>query len=69
VVNEKPEGTFLRMQQIRDSGSVQFKSRHRRKNGGLMDLDISIAYSSHRGGLYICFGRICTGTGSQTAGS
>ena len=76
VENEKPEEILLRMQHIKNSGSVQFKSRHRKKNGGLLDLDISISYSSHRGGLYICFGRSLAEAGSvhglspvHTAGS
>ncbi len=67
VVDEIPDETFLRMQRIRETGSVQFVSRHRKKNGELIDLDISTAYSSYRGGLYICFGRIATDLESRTA--
>jgi PAS domain S-box-containing protein len=64
VVDETPEETFLRMQQLKESGSMHFTSRQRKKNGELMNLDISLVYSAYRGGLYIGFGRSIPGIGS-----
>ena len=54
---ENPEETALRMESIRKYGSLIFETRHRRKEGSLFDVEISVTYLDIHGGLIICFCR------------
>ena len=54
------EDTARRIREIIRTGSARFESRHRRKDGGLVDLDISASVLRANGGRLSCFVRAIT---------
>jgi PAS domain S-box-containing protein len=48
------EDTARRIQEITRTGSARFESRHRRKDGELVDLDISVSFLRSNGGRFSC---------------
>lgn len=46
--------------QIRESGQAQFETRHRHKDGHIVDVEISATYLTIRGGVFIVFVRDIT---------
>ncbi|MDH4161452.1 MAG: PAS domain S-box protein [Nitrospirota bacterium] len=52
---ENPEETREHIEKIMSQGSDRFVSQHRRKNGTLMDMEISVQYSKEQGGMFIAF--------------
>jgi PAS domain S-box-containing protein len=52
---ETPEDTQRRIAQILATGSDRFETRHRRKDGTLMEVEISAQYLPIRGGVFIGF--------------
>ena len=57
---EKPEETAARIRKIKDIGYDYFESRHRRKNGEIIDVEISVNHLPTDGGLMIVFIRDIT---------
>jgi PAS domain S-box-containing protein len=57
---EIPEETAARIKRIIENGSEIFQTCHRRKNGTLLPLEISITYLAENGGQLICFCRDIT---------
>ena len=57
---EEPERILQRMREIADKGSGRFESRQRRKDGAIMDLDISTTYLELDGGRVFTFFRDIT---------
>jgi len=47
--------TASHMRNIAEKGEARFESRHRRKDGSLYDVEISVQYRPTEGGRYICF--------------
>jgi len=50
----------VRMKRIISSGSDKFETRHKRKDGKIIDLEVSISYSQDDGGMFFCFMRDIT---------
>jgi PAS domain S-box-containing protein len=59
-VLEGPQETLRHIKEIKEKGSHRFKSRHRRKDGTIMDLDISANYLELEGGRVFTFLRDIT---------
>ncbi len=57
---ETPEQTATRIQRIIQNGSEIFETRHRRKDGSLYDVEVSVSYLPADGGRFICFCRDIT---------
>jgi len=57
---EAPQETLQHIQRIMDKGFHRFQSSHRRKNGTIMDLDISVNYLELDGGRTFAFFRDIT---------
>ena len=57
---EKPEETAARIRKIKEVGYDRFESRHRRKDGRVIDVEISVNYLPTDGGLMIVFIRDIT---------
>jgi diguanylate cyclase (GGDEF)-like protein/PAS domain S-box-containing protein len=57
---EDSQKTADRIRCIIDGGSESFEVRHRRKNGSLFDVDISMSYIEDAGGKLLCFCRDIT---------
>ncbi|PKN40350.1 MAG: hypothetical protein CVU60_16065 [Deltaproteobacteria bacterium HGW-Deltaproteobacteria-18] len=49
--------TGERIERIVENGSELFESRHRRKDGSVFDVEISVSYLSQHGGMFVCFCR------------
>jgi len=49
-----------RIRKITEQGDGRFKSRHRRKNGSVFDVEISVQYRDEQGGSFVCFIRDIT---------
>lgn len=60
-VDETREETAGRIKRIVGSGRERFETRHRRKDGGVIDLEIQVTYQLFDGGRMICFLRDITG--------
>ena len=58
---EAPQEILEHIQEIMDKGSHRFETRHRRKDGTIMDLDISVNYLELDGGRTFAFFRDITG--------
>ncbi len=54
---EDPLATAARIKRIIQNGSELFTTRHRKKDGGILDVEISATYSTVDGGRFICFCR------------
>ena len=52
--------TAMRMRRLIETGSDQFESRHRRKNGSIWDVEVSSTYSDAAGGHFYVFLRNIT---------
>lgn len=59
---EKPEEILQHIREIKNKGSHRFESRQRRKDGTIMDLDISATYLELDGGRMFTFFRDITAT-------
>ena len=57
---ERPEETAERMQKISDVGYERFESRHRRKDGAIIDVEVSVNYLPIHGGRVFTFIRDIT---------
>lgn len=44
-----------RIQQIIREGSLSYATQHRRKDGNLRDVELSVSYLPHKGGRFVCF--------------
>jgi PAS domain S-box-containing protein len=58
--NERPAETAERMHRIISNGSDLFETRHRRKDGSIFDVEMSVTYMDMDGGQFICFCRDIT---------
>jgi PAS domain S-box-containing protein len=54
---ERPEETGDHIRRILDEGSDRFLSRHRRKDGSILDVDVSVTAAPAAGDLMVCFVR------------
>ncbi len=57
---EAATDTAAHMQRIMAQGEDRFESRHRRKDGSVFDVEISVQYRTTDGGRFICFLRDIT---------
>jgi PAS domain S-box-containing protein len=53
--DHKPDAIVGRAHEVMEKGEDRFESRHRRKDGALFDVEISLRYSPARDGRFICF--------------
>ncbi|MFO7783228.1 MAG: PAS domain S-box protein [Thermodesulfobacteriota bacterium] len=58
---ENPEATAKRIQRIEETGFDRFETRHRRKDGMIVDVEISVNYLATDGGRLFVFVRDITG--------
>ena len=54
---EEKEDTLRRIQEIRNIGQVRFETKERRKDGKIIDVEVSSTYSDHDGGRLYSFVR------------
>jgi two-component system cell cycle sensor histidine kinase/response regulator CckA len=59
-MNEAPAQTAARIQRIIANGFELFETRHRRKNGSPMSVEISATWLNEDGGRFVCFCRDLT---------
>lgn len=59
-VIEAPEDTLLHIVKLFEIGSARFETRHRRKDGRILDIEASANYSNFNGGRVYCFLRDIT---------
>jgi PAS domain S-box-containing protein len=52
---ERPEDTAKHIQRVIQTGADRFETRHRCKDGRVLDLEVSVNYSSSDGGRMYCF--------------
>jgi PAS domain S-box-containing protein len=57
---ETAEVTSAHIQKVMAHGQDRFKSRHRRKDGTLFDVEVSSQYQSHGSGIFVAFLRDIT---------
>jgi PAS domain S-box-containing protein len=57
---EKPEDTEARIRRIVSNGHEIFETRQRRKDGQLIDVEVSVSFLESDGGKFICFSRDIT---------
>lgn len=57
---EDPEATALHLEKVMRDGSDRFQTRHRRKDGQLVDIEVSCVYVPEGGGRFIVFLRDVT---------
>lgn len=58
--NETPDETAIRINRIVANGSEIFETRHRRKDGQLFDVEVSVKFLDVNGGILVCFCRDIT---------
>lgn len=58
--NERPEDTRRHMQAVIEGRETLFESRHRHKDGHLIDVEVSAQFSEVRGGCFVVFIRDIT---------
>lgn len=54
---EKPKETQERIKRIIRNGSEIFKTKHRKKDGSVFPVELSVSFLKERGGQFICFCR------------
>lgn len=54
-VMESPEEVIKHNEEIRNAGQAHFETRHRLKDGRVVDVDVSATYLGARGGVFIVF--------------
>jgi len=59
-VNETPDETIARIAMLIEQGEARFESRHRHKNGNLIDIEISAQFQSIEDGRIVAFLRDIT---------
>jgi two-component system, cell cycle sensor histidine kinase and response regulator CckA len=59
-VVETPAATIARIHNIAAQGEQRFESRHRRKDGSIYDVEVSVQYRPAEGGQYVAFLRDIT---------
>jgi len=52
---EKADGIIARIQKVRTQGEARFESRHRRKDGSVYDVEVSLQYRHVKGGQLVVF--------------
>ncbi|MDQ1262118.1 MAG: Hybrid sensory histidine kinase BarA, partial [Euryarchaeota archaeon] len=57
---ETPEETYAHMQKVIVQGENRFETRHRRKDGSIFEVEISVLYQPIKGGLVVAFLRDIT---------
>jgi len=57
---EGPGETAARVQRIMEKGSEIFETLHRRKDGSVFPVDVSVTFLREYGGRFVCFGRDVT---------
>ncbi len=57
---ETPEAAAAHVRRIIAKGADRFETRHRRKDGSVFDVEISVQYNEHTNGQIICFLRDIT---------
>jgi PAS domain S-box-containing protein len=60
-VVEDSAATEERIERIIENGSEIFETRHRRKDGSVFDVEVSVSYLDLHGGMLVCFCRDITG--------
>ena len=60
IVGESHEEIFARIQNVADKGGCRFESRHRRKDGNIIDVEISSTYQDREKVFIVCFVRDIT---------
>lgn len=55
--NEDPRQTVARIRRIQEKGFELFETRHRRKDGSLWHVEMSVTWLAQDGGRFVCFGR------------
>ena len=60
VANESPQDTARRIERIRSTGSEVFQSRYRRKDGSVIDVEISASFLGGTPDSIVCFSRDIT---------
>jgi len=58
--SETADNTIAHMQKIMDQGEDRFETRHRRKDGSIFDVEISVQYRDVEGGRFVVFLRDIT---------
>ncbi len=58
--NETPEETKRHIKRLQEEGSVLFETRHRRKDGTLIDVEVSASFTPSGGGRFVVFTRDIT---------
>ena len=58
--NETPEETRQHIQRLQEEGSTLFETQHRRKDGSLIDVEVSASYTPIGGGRFVVFTRNIT---------
>jgi PAS domain S-box-containing protein len=58
--DERREDTARRIEQILGAGGARFETRHRAKDGRILDVEVSVAYTPSHGGRMYCFLRDIT---------
>jgi len=56
-VQEEPDKTSAHLKRLIETGFERFETRHRRKDGSIYDVEISVTYIAEDGGRLICFCR------------
>jgi PAS domain S-box-containing protein len=54
---ETPAETVARITRIIENGSETFDTQHRRKDGTLFDVEVSVSFLENEGGRFVCFCR------------
>ncbi|MBV5326807.1 MAG: response regulator, partial [Chlorobium sp.] len=52
---ESPQESHEHMQKVIEKGSDRFESKHRRKDGTLFDVELSLQFRNEEGGQCVCF--------------
>ena len=58
--NESPDEISEHIQQIMQTGSVRFERQHMRKDGRIIEVELSVTYVPNSGGRFSCFLRDIT---------